>query len=89
MSCASERGREVPATMVDAGGDGATSVGAPSTEDSAQDCLCQCQGCHAPSPNGIEVLLDRDAMPTLPNASPEMLLSVVREPLVPPPQRSL
>lgn len=64
-------------------------VGVLSTEESAQDCLCQCQGCHAPSPNGIAIILERLATPSLPSASPDAFLSVAREPLVPPPQRSL
>ena len=89
MSCASEPGREGLSTVVTAGGGGAMTVDAPSTENSPDDCLCQCQGCHAPSPNAIEVILERLAPPSLPSAGPDAFLSVARQPLVPPPQRSL
>ena len=89
MACASERGPEGLSTVVNAGGGGAMIVDAPSTGNSPDDCLCQCQGCHAPSPNAIEVILERLAPPSLPSAGPDAFLSVARQPLVPPPQRSL
>jgi hypothetical protein len=89
MSCGSEGIVEGGAVVADAGGDGAMIVRDASTESSSRDCLCQCQGCHAPSPIEIVATVERTPAQRLPVARPGVPLSVLREPLVPPPQLSL
>lgn len=92
MDCASDGSPERAASARQAGEGGytlAVSNSAVDADPSTQDFACQCQGCHAPSPTATEVAADRPAMPTVPSNSPATLLSVVREPLVPPPQRAL
>ncbi|MEJ7810250.1 MAG: hypothetical protein WKG32_07495 [Gemmatimonadaceae bacterium] len=51
---------------------------------------CDCAGsCHAPSPPALAATPDRHPPPSVPSAEPTTLLSIEREPLVPPPQRAL
>ena len=63
-------------------------VKAPADEH-AQGYDCGCQSCHAPTPPQFAFVGTPAVAPDAPITTPVALSSVVREPLVPPPQRAI
>jgi hypothetical protein len=59
------------------------------TEHGARGYVCGCQSCHAPEPMLAAVPAPATPSPAAAPAAPRLLVSVVREPLVPPPQVAL
>jgi hypothetical protein len=63
-------------------------VQAPGSEN-APGYDCGCQSCHAPTPTQFAFVGAPSPAPDAPVSTPVALSSVVREPLVPPPQRAI
>jgi hypothetical protein len=55
----------------------------------AAGCACGCQSCYAPSPAAVAAAAEPLPAPSVPATELATLASVAREPLVPPPQRTL
>lgn len=83
MQCASEG----PASVQAAGSDN-PSVSAPADRDASDGATCGCASCTAPAPTDVAVAGPAQALPQQPTTDAGSPTSVVRTPLVPPPQRA-
>ena len=83
MVCASEAPASVQSTASEN-----PSVSAPADRDASDGATCGCASCTAPAPTGFAVAGPAQALPQQPTTDAGSPTSVVRTPLVPPPQRA-
>jgi hypothetical protein len=84
MVCAAEREASVSVSAATEDG-GSPTVASSSDRDNGAS--CGCETCIAPVPTSLVVAPLPDLLPSQPHADPATPRSVVRTPLVPPPQR--
>ena len=85
MVCAAEQ--EASAVLTTVAEDGASAMVAPSS-DRDDGASCGCETCIAPAPTSLVIAPLPVPLPSQPHADLATPHSVVRTPLVPPPQRS-